>query len=88
MAYVRSLVGNRSEHHMEEYGEIAFIFLNMALFTILLWSTTLGFFARRSMGLYSIGLYVVYLFFVTLVHEEVIHSFSDDIQVKSAFGDI
>ncbi|XP_044778670.1 mitochondrial sodium/calcium exchanger protein isoform X2 [Drosophila simulans] len=88
VAYVRSLVGNRCDDHIEEYGEIAFIFLNMALFTILLWSTTLGFFARRSMGLYSIGLYVVYLLFVTLVHEEVIHSFSKDVQVKSAFGDI
>ncbi|XP_002034175.2 mitochondrial sodium/calcium exchanger protein [Drosophila sechellia] len=88
VAYVRSLVGNRCDDHIEEYGEIAFIFLNMALFTILLWSTTLGFFARRSMGLYSIGLYVVYLLFVTLVHEEVIHSFSKDVRVKSAFADI
>ncbi|XP_026835634.1 putative sodium/calcium exchanger 7 [Drosophila erecta] len=88
--YVRSLVGHQQNHseQIEEYGQFAFIFLIMGLFSILLWSTTLGFFARRSMGLYSIGLYVVYLLFATLVHERIIHSFSKDSQLSSAFGDI
>jgi len=88
--YVRSLVGQdvTPRDQMEDYGLSAFLFLNLGLFTILLWSTTLGFFARRSMGLYSIALYSIYLVFAILVHEKVIHSFADDPQVSAAFGDI
>ncbi|XP_070069654.1 putative sodium/calcium exchanger 7 isoform X2 [Drosophila takahashii] len=88
--YVRSLVGMdvTTRDHMEEYGHFALVFLNMGLITILLWSTTLGFFARRSMGLYSIALYTIYLIFAVLVHEKQIHSFADDPQVSAAFGDI
>ncbi|XP_016967965.1 mitochondrial sodium/calcium exchanger protein isoform X2 [Drosophila biarmipes] len=88
--YVRSLVGHdvNTRNQMEEYGFSAFLFLNIGLFTILLWSTTLGFFARRSMGLYSIALYSIYLTFAILVHEKVIHSFADAPQISAAFGDI
>ncbi|EDW91877.1 putative sodium/calcium exchanger 6 [Drosophila yakuba] len=86
--YVRSLVRDDHSEQIEEYGQFAFIFLNMGLFTILLWSTTLGFFARRSMGLYSIGLYAVYLLYVTLVHEQIIHSFTKDSPINAAIGDI
>ncbi|XP_043645923.1 putative sodium/calcium exchanger 7 [Drosophila teissieri] len=88
--YVRSLVRHHYSHsdEIEEYGQFAFIFLIMGLFTILLWSTTLGFFARRSMGLYSMGLYAVYLLYATLVHEQIIHSFSKDSPINAAIGDI
>jgi len=70
------------------YGLNAFIFLNLGLFSTLLWSTTLGFFARRSVGIFSIVFYCIYLLFAILIHRKVIHSFSVDLPVKAAFGDI
>ncbi|XP_017066003.1 LOW QUALITY PROTEIN: mitochondrial sodium/calcium exchanger protein [Drosophila eugracilis] len=70
------------------YGENAFIFLNLGLFLTLLWSTTLGFFARRSVGIFGIVLYSIYLIFAMLIHWNIIHSFSNDAAVKAGFGDI
>ncbi|XP_052839416.1 mitochondrial sodium/calcium exchanger protein isoform X2 [Drosophila gunungcola] len=88
--YVRNLVGSENMHRdqMEEYGNFAFVFLSMGLFSILLWSTTLGFFARRSVGLYSMGLYIIYIIFSMLVQRKVIHSFTPNKQLSAAFGDI
>ncbi|EDW89386.1 mitochondrial sodium/calcium exchanger protein isoform X1 [Drosophila yakuba] len=70
------------------YGLNAFVFLNIGLFSTLLWSTTLGFFARRSVGIFSIVFYCIYLLFAILIHRKVIHSFSMDMPIKAAFGDI
>ncbi|XP_043648716.1 putative sodium/calcium exchanger 7 isoform X3 [Drosophila teissieri] len=70
------------------YGLNAFIFLILGLFSTLLWSTTLGFFARRSVGIFSIVFYCIYLLFAILIHRKIIHSFSMDLPIKAAFGDI
>ncbi|EDV59487.1 mitochondrial sodium/calcium exchanger protein [Drosophila erecta] len=70
------------------YGLNAFIFLNLGLFSTLLWSTTLGFFARRSVGIFCIVFYCIYLLFAILIHRKIIHSFSMDLPIKAAFGDI
>ncbi|XP_017044578.1 mitochondrial sodium/calcium exchanger protein [Drosophila ficusphila] len=88
--HIRTLVGEEvsNQNQMAEYGYLAFVFLNMGLFLILLWSTTLGGFARRSMGVFSLVTYGIYLVFAVLVHVNIIHSFSNDAEVKAAFGDI
>ncbi|XP_016988783.1 mitochondrial sodium/calcium exchanger protein [Drosophila rhopaloa] len=88
--YVKNLVGPETtdRDHMQEYGHFALVFLSIGLFSILLWSTTLGFFARRSVGIYSMVIYIIYLIFATLVQRKVIHSFTPDKQVSAAFGDV
>ncbi|XP_016957808.1 mitochondrial sodium/calcium exchanger protein isoform X1 [Drosophila biarmipes] len=88
--HVRNLVGFKVTNVSQQgnYGGNAFIFLNLGLFLTLLWSTTLGFFARRSVGIFCIVFYGVYLAFAILIHKKVIHSFSADMPVHAAFGDI
>ncbi|XP_017078438.1 mitochondrial sodium/calcium exchanger protein isoform X2 [Drosophila eugracilis] len=88
--YVRSFLGDvvSDREQMERYGLFAYMFFHINLITILLWSTTLGFFARRSMGVYSIAVYMIYLLFAILVHAEFIHSIIEDPEVSAAIGDI
>ncbi|XP_017000965.2 mitochondrial sodium/calcium exchanger protein isoform X1 [Drosophila takahashii] len=88
--HVRNLVGFKVTNISQQgnYGGNAFIFLNLGLFLTLLWSTTLGFFARRSVGIFCIVFYGVYLLFAILIHKKVIHSFSEDMPLQAAFGDI
>ncbi|XP_022220252.2 mitochondrial sodium/calcium exchanger protein [Drosophila obscura] len=70
------------EEQTGQYGTNAYIFLNLGLFATLLWTSTLDFFARRSMGIFSMGLYVLFLIFSVLIHENIIHSFADDPTVE------
>lgn len=70
------------------YGEMAYTFLLMGLFSTLLWATTLGFFARRCVGIFCIILYLIYALFALLIHSQVIHSFSKDPAVHAAIGDV
>ncbi|KMY92320.1 mitochondrial sodium/calcium exchanger protein [Drosophila simulans] len=88
--HVKNLVGLpvSEANQTGNYGLNAFIFLNLGLFSTLLWSTTLGFFARRSVGIFSIVFYCIYLLFAILIHRKIIHSFSSDLPVTAAFGDI
>ncbi|XP_016986321.1 mitochondrial sodium/calcium exchanger protein isoform X2 [Drosophila rhopaloa] len=88
--HVRNLFGYKVTllSQTGNYGGNAFIFLNIGLFSALLWSTTLGFFARRSMGIFCVVFYCIYLTFAILIHGKVIHSFSVDMPLQAAFGDI
>ncbi|KAH8291344.1 hypothetical protein KR054_010818, partial [Drosophila jambulina] len=88
--FVRRLLNEPDESSTEfgDYGHNAFYFLLCGLASTLLWSTTLGFFARRSMGIFSIMVYVLYLVYIKLVHLSIIHSFCYDRRLKAAFGDL
>ncbi|XP_001361526.2 mitochondrial sodium/calcium exchanger protein [Drosophila pseudoobscura] len=70
------------EEQSGEYGTNAYIFLNLGLFATLLWTSTLDFFARRSMGIFSIMIYLLFLLFAFLIHQNTIHSFASDPTVK------
>ncbi|KAH8234249.1 hypothetical protein KR038_004834, partial [Drosophila bunnanda] len=88
--FVRKWLKEPGERSTEfgDYGHNAFFFLLFGLLCTLLWSTTLGFFARRSMGIFSITLYVIYLLYIKLIHAGIIHSFSYDRRLKASFGDL
>lgn len=88
--WVRKLVCTEDTVSTEfgEYGYNAMVFLLIGLIGTLIWSTTLGFFARRSMGLFSIAVYCIHLSFVLLIQKGVVHSFAYDKPLKAAIGDI
>ncbi|XP_017044369.1 mitochondrial sodium/calcium exchanger protein isoform X2 [Drosophila ficusphila] len=88
--YVKRIFGFELmyENQMGNYGANAFTFLILGLFLILLWSTTLGFYARRSVGIYCIVFYCIYLLFAILINSRCIHSFTRDRPVHAAFGDV
>ncbi|XP_030387270.1 mitochondrial sodium/calcium exchanger protein-like isoform X2 [Scaptodrosophila lebanonensis] len=66
------------DEQIGDYGENAYIFLNLGLFSALLWTSTLNFFARRSTGIFSMGIYGLYIFFAILIEQNIIHSYSRD----------
>ncbi|XP_020805741.1 sodium/potassium/calcium exchanger 6, mitochondrial [Drosophila serrata] len=88
--FVRKMLNEPDESSTEfgDYGHNAFYFLLFGLLCTLLWTTTLGFFARRSMGIFSITLYVIYIIYTKLIHAGVIHSFGYDRRLKAAFGNL
>ncbi|KAH8285162.1 hypothetical protein KR054_005759, partial [Drosophila jambulina] len=88
---IRELVNGGTQDTRSQwgtYGQMAYVFLIVALVSSILWATTLGFFARRCVGLFSILVYLIYVSFAILVNLEVVHSYSLDTQLRAGFGDI
>ncbi|KAH8402217.1 hypothetical protein KR009_010469, partial [Drosophila setifemur] len=88
--HIRAYLGSpvSMDNQGGHYGNNAYIFLNLGLFCTLFWSLTLGFKARRSVGLFSIAIYLIYILFCVLINLKVIHSLAKDKQIFAALGDI
>ncbi|EDW74072.1 uncharacterized protein Dwil_GK21735 [Drosophila willistoni] len=86
--YVKILNGQvpTQEDQTGEYGLNAYIFLNLGLFATLLWTSTLNFYARRSIGIFSMGIYALYIFFAILIWQGIVHSYAKDASLKDAFA--
>ncbi|XP_017024629.1 mitochondrial sodium/calcium exchanger protein [Drosophila kikkawai] len=88
--FVRRMLNENDENItvFGNYGHDAFYFLLFGLTCTLLWTTTLGFFARRSMGVFSITLYAIYLLYIELIHFNIIHTYGYDQRIRPGFGDL
>ncbi|XP_017836366.1 putative sodium/calcium exchanger 7 isoform X2 [Drosophila busckii] len=70
-----------------EYGLSSFFFLCMGLFTTLLWSSTLNWHTRRSIGVFSLLVYALFLITTFLIKRGIMHSFTPDSKVTDTYMD-
>ncbi|XP_017145941.1 mitochondrial sodium/calcium exchanger protein-like [Drosophila miranda] len=64
-----------------KHGMNCYIFLNVAIISMLFWTMTFNFNARRSAGVFSFILYLIFIVFAACVEWNVVHEFSKDLHV-------
>ncbi|XP_004444382.2 mitochondrial sodium/calcium exchanger protein-like isoform X1 [Drosophila pseudoobscura] len=64
-----------------KHGMNCYIFLNVAVISMLFWTLTFNYIARRSAGVFSFLLYLIFIIFAACVEWNVVHEFSKDLHV-------